>query len=85
LQTDVEDPVVDRLLLSGFLSEKYSGNPEPKKFELTTQFLSKYKRTIEQRDGGWMLFQVRIIPNGVKQEFEKTFLASAILFIPPIC
>jgi aryl-alcohol dehydrogenase-like predicted oxidoreductase len=57
LQTDVEDPVVDRLLLGGFLSEKYSGHPEPKKIELTTQSLSKYKHTIDQRDGGWMLFQ----------------------------
>jgi hypothetical protein len=77
--------VVGRSLVSGFLSEKYPGRPWPKKIELTTQSLSKYKRTIDQRDGGWMLFQVRIITNGVKQEFEKTFLASAILFIRPIC
>jgi len=31
LQTDVEDPVVDRLLPGGFLSEKYLGHCEPKK------------------------------------------------------
>jgi diketogulonate reductase-like aldo/keto reductase len=69
-------------LLGGFLSEKYLGRPEPQRFELTTQSLSKYKRTIDQW-GGWMLFQVSIIPNRVKQEFEKAFLASAILLFPP--
>jgi len=82
--TLVLDPLGHRSLLGGFLSEKYLGRPEPQRFELTTQSLSKYKRTIDQW-GGWMLFQVSIIPNRVKQEFEKVFLASAILLFRPFC
>ncbi len=82
--TLVLDPLDHRSLLGGFLSEKYLGRPEPQRFELTTQSLSKYKRTIDQW-GGWMLFQVNIIANRVKQEFEKVFLASAILLFRPFC
>lgn len=46
-----------RTLLGGFLSEKYLGRPEPKRPDLTTSSLSKYKYVIDQW-GGWALFQV---------------------------
>lgn len=49
-----------RSLLGGFLSQKYLGNPEPKKIDLTTSSLSKYKYVIDQW-GGWALFQVRCL------------------------
>jgi hypothetical protein len=75
--TLVLDPLGHRSLLGGFLSETYLGRPEPQRFELTTQSLSKYKCTID-RWGGWMLFQVSIIPNRVTQGFEK--LSWQVLF-----
>ncbi|KAG0627914.1 hypothetical protein M758_2G237500 [Ceratodon purpureus] len=43
-------------LLGGFLSEKYLGQPEPERTDLTTPSLSKYKYAIDQW-GGWALFQ----------------------------
>jgi len=43
-------------LLGGFLSERYLGAPEPRKADLTTRSLSKYKRFIDDW-GGWSLFQ----------------------------
>ena len=39
------------------MSEKYLGQPEPERAELTTPSLSKYKYAIDQW-GGWALFQV---------------------------
>src|SRR5947199_9291473 len=43
-------------LLGGLLSEKYLGRPEPRRHELTTASLQKYKRMIDAW-GGWALFQ----------------------------
>lgn len=43
-------------LLGGFVSEKYLGKPEPKRLELNTSSLAKYKYSIDQW-GGWELFQ----------------------------
>jgi hypothetical protein len=43
--------------LGGFLSEKYLGRPEPRRPDLSTSSLSKYKYVIDQW-GGWALFQV---------------------------
>src|SRR5947199_6777470 len=43
-------------LLGGLLSEKYLGRPEPRRHELTTASLQKYKRMIDAW-GGWTLFQ----------------------------
>lgn len=43
-------------LLGGFMSEKYLGRPEPKRPDLITSSLSKYKYVIDQW-GGWTLFQ----------------------------
>ena len=43
-------------LLGGLLSEKYLGRPEPRRSELDTASLQKYKRMIDAW-GGWALFQ----------------------------
>jgi aryl-alcohol dehydrogenase-like predicted oxidoreductase len=43
-------------LLGGLLSEKYLGRPEPRRPELNTASLQKYKHMIEAW-GGWTLFQ----------------------------
>ena len=43
-------------LLGGLLSEKYLGRPEPRRHELTTASLHKYKNMIDAW-GGWSLFQ----------------------------
>jgi aryl-alcohol dehydrogenase-like predicted oxidoreductase len=43
-------------VLGGFLSEKYLGRPEPRRDELNTASLQKYKQMIDAW-GGWSLFQ----------------------------
>ena len=43
-------------LLGGLLSEKYLGRPEPRRAELATASLQKYKHMIDAW-GGWALFQ----------------------------
>jgi aryl-alcohol dehydrogenase-like predicted oxidoreductase len=43
-------------LLGGLLSEKYLGRPEPRRAELGTASLQKYKNMIDAW-GGWTLFQ----------------------------
>lgn len=43
-------------LLGGLLSEKYLGRPEPRRAELDTASLQKYKNMIDAW-GGWSLFQ----------------------------
>src|SRR5271167_1176053 len=43
-------------LLGGLLSEKYLGRPEPRRSELNTASLQKYKNMIDAW-GGWTLFQ----------------------------
>src|SRR5215831_6294577 len=43
-------------LLGGLLSEKYIGRPEPRRSELNTASLQKYKNMIDAW-GGWALFQ----------------------------
>jgi aryl-alcohol dehydrogenase-like predicted oxidoreductase len=43
-------------LLGGLLSQKYLGCPEPRRSELDTASLQKYKRMIDAW-GGWSLFQ----------------------------
>jgi len=43
-------------LLGGLLSEKYLGRPEPRRPELGTASLQKYKNMIDAW-GGWTLFQ----------------------------
>ena len=43
-------------LLGGLLSEKYLGRPEPRRSELATASLQKYKNMIDAW-GGWALFQ----------------------------
>lgn len=47
-------------LLGGFLAEKYIGKREPKRLELNTSSLAKYKYTIDQW-GSWSLFQELLI------------------------
>jgi aryl-alcohol dehydrogenase-like predicted oxidoreductase len=44
------------VVLGGLLSEKYLGQPEPRKAELNTASLRKYKTMIDTW-GGWPLFQ----------------------------
>jgi aryl-alcohol dehydrogenase-like predicted oxidoreductase len=43
-------------LLGGLLSDNYLGRPEPRRADLTTASLQKYKRMIDAW-GGWALFQ----------------------------
>ncbi|HEY3909989.1 MAG TPA: aldo/keto reductase [Stellaceae bacterium] len=43
-------------VLGGFLSEKYLGRPEPRRDQLATASLQKYKQMIDAW-GGWALFQ----------------------------
>jgi aryl-alcohol dehydrogenase-like predicted oxidoreductase len=43
-------------LLGGLLSERYLGCPEPRRAELSTASLQKYKQMIDAW-GGWILFQ----------------------------
>lgn len=43
-------------VLGGLLSEKYIGRPEPRRAELNTASLQKYKGMIDAW-GGWTLFQ----------------------------
>lgn len=43
-------------LLGGFLSEKYLGQPEPRRDQLATASLQKYQQMIDAW-GGWALFQ----------------------------
>jgi len=43
-------------LLGGLLSEKYLGRPEPRRANLNTASLQKYKNMIDAW-GGWVLFQ----------------------------
>jgi aryl-alcohol dehydrogenase-like predicted oxidoreductase len=44
------------VVLGGLLSEKYLGRPEPRRAELGTASLQKYKNMIDAW-GGWLLFQ----------------------------
>ena len=43
-------------LCGGLISEKYLGKPEPRREELTTVSLKKYKNMVDNW-GGWQLFQ----------------------------
>ncbi|KAH8963286.1 hypothetical protein BDL97_04G000200 [Sphagnum fallax] len=67
-------------LLGGFLSEKYLGGPEPQTFELTTQSLSKYKRTIDQW-GCWMLFQLLLALSQITDKYEVSISNVAVCYI----
>ncbi|CAK9197058.1 unnamed protein product [Sphagnum jensenii] len=68
-------------LLGGFLSEKYLGRPEPQRFELTTQSLSKYKRTIDQW-GGWMLFQeLLLVLSQIADKYKVSISNVAVRYI----
>jgi aryl-alcohol dehydrogenase-like predicted oxidoreductase len=55
-------------LLGGLLSEKYLGRPEPRRGELGTASLQKYKNMIDAW-GGWALFQELLL--AVKQIADR--------------
>jgi len=55
-------------LLGGLLSEKYLGRPEPRRGELGTASLQKYKNMIDAW-GGWELFQQLLL--AVKQVADR--------------
>ncbi len=55
-------------VLGGLLSEKYLGRPEPRRAELNTASLQKYKNMIDAW-GGWALFQELL--GAVKQIADK--------------
>lgn len=55
-------------LLGGLLSERYLGRPEPRRAELVTASLQKYKNMIDAW-GGWALFQELL--TGLKQIADK--------------
>jgi aryl-alcohol dehydrogenase-like predicted oxidoreductase len=55
-------------LLGGLLSEKYLGRPEPRRAELDTASLQKYKNMIDAW-GGWTLFQELLVT--LKQIADK--------------
>jgi aryl-alcohol dehydrogenase-like predicted oxidoreductase len=79
-------------LLGGLLSEKYLGRPEPRRSELTTASLQKYKNMIDAW-GGWDLFQellavlkqiadkhrVSIANVGVRSILDRPAIAGAIV------
>jgi aryl-alcohol dehydrogenase-like predicted oxidoreductase len=68
-------------LLGGFLSEKYLGSPEPQRFELTTQSLSKYKSTIDQW-GGWILFQeLLLVLSQIADKYKVSISNVAVRYI----
>ena len=48
-------------VLGGLLSERYLGRPEPRRHELNTASLQKYKQMIDAW-GGWGLFQELLAP-----------------------
>jgi aryl-alcohol dehydrogenase-like predicted oxidoreductase len=79
-------------LLGGLLSEKYLGRPEPRRAELDTASLQKYKHMIDAW-GGWTLFQellaalkpiadkhrVSIANVGVRYVLERPAVAGVIV------
>jgi aryl-alcohol dehydrogenase-like predicted oxidoreductase len=79
-------------VLGGLLSEKYLGRPEPRRNELTTASLQKYKQMIDVW-GGWGLFQelltrikriadghgVTVANVGVRYVLEQPEVAGAIV------
>ncbi|HZU90816.1 MAG TPA: aldo/keto reductase [Stellaceae bacterium] len=79
-------------VLGGLLSEKYLGRPEPRRSELDTASLQKYKRMIDAW-GGWALFQellaalkriadkhgVGIANVGVRYVLDRPAVAGAIV------
>jgi aryl-alcohol dehydrogenase-like predicted oxidoreductase len=79
-------------VLGGLLSEKYLGHPEPRRAELATASLQKYKNMIDAW-GGWVLFQellaaldpiadkhrVGIANIGVRYVLDQSAVAGAIV------
>jgi aryl-alcohol dehydrogenase-like predicted oxidoreductase len=79
-------------LLGGLLSERYLGHPEPRRAELNTASLQKYKHMIDAW-GGWALFQellavlkpiadkhhVSIVNVGVRYILDRPAVAGAIV------
>lgn len=79
-------------VLGGLLSENYLGRPEPRRQELTTASLQKYKQMIDVW-GGWGLFQellirlkqiadryrVSIANVGIRYVLEQPMVAGAIV------
>jgi aryl-alcohol dehydrogenase-like predicted oxidoreductase len=65
-------------LAGGFFSEAYLGRPEPRRPELTTASLQKYKRMIDAW-GGWALFQELLAAlHDVAQKHAATIAGVAV-------
>lgn len=68
-------------LLGGFFSEKYLGKPEPKRFELNTSSLAKYKYSIDQW-GGWNLFQeLLLVLKSIAEKYGVSISNIAVRYI----
>ena len=68
-------------LCGGLLSERYLGQPEPSRSDLTTVSLRKYKPMIDAW-GGWALFQELLgVLKGVAQRHEVSISNVAVRYI----
>lgn len=68
-------------LLGGFLAEKYIGKPEPKRYELNTSSLAKYKYSIDQW-GGWTLFQeLLLVLKSIAEKYGVSISNVAVRYI----
>lgn len=68
-------------LLGGFLAEKYIGKTEPKRYELDTSSLAKYKYVIDQW-GGWTLFQELLLAlKGIADKYGVSISNIAMRYI----
>ncbi|KAI5073543.1 hypothetical protein GOP47_0011556 [Adiantum capillus-veneris] len=68
-------------LLGGFLAEKYIGKIEPKRYELNTSSLAKYKYVIDQW-GSWRLFQeLLLVLKGIADKYGVSISNIAMRYI----
>ncbi|MCO5566612.1 hypothetical protein L7F22_020289 [Adiantum nelumboides] len=67
-------------LLGGFLAEKYIGKTEPKRYELNTSSLAKYKYVIDQW-GSWPLFQLLLVLKGIADMYRVSISNIAMRYI----
>jgi aryl-alcohol dehydrogenase-like predicted oxidoreductase len=68
-------------LCGGLLSERYLGQPEPKRWDLDTASLRKYKNMIDAW-GGWMLFQTLLATlQSIAQKHQVSIANVAVRFV----
>jgi aryl-alcohol dehydrogenase-like predicted oxidoreductase len=68
-------------VLGGLLSEKYLGKPEPRRAELNTASLQKYKQMIDAW-GGWGLFQELLaLLNRIADKHEVSIANASVRYV----